>query len=40
MLQDASPWGKHAPVYKHAAVVAETSIEALGEEDEEEEDSE
>ena len=36
VLQDASPWGKHAPVYKLAAVVAESSMEVLGEDDEEE----
>ena len=36
MLEDASPWGKHAPVYKLSAIAAETSMESLGEDDEEE----
>ena len=35
LLQDASPWGKHAPVYKLSAAAKETSMDALGEEDEE-----
>ena len=39
MLEDASPWGKHAPVYKLSAIAAETSMESLGEDDEEWEDS-
>ncbi len=38
LLQDASPWGKPAPVYKLAAAAKETSLDALGEADEEDED--
>ena len=38
LLEDASPWGKHAPVYKLAAAAKETSLDALGEADEEDED--
>jgi hypothetical protein len=38
LLEDASPWGKHAPVYKLAAAARETSLDALGEADEEDED--
>ena len=37
LLEDASPWGKHAPVYKLAAAAKETSLDALGEEDEDDE---
>lgn len=40
VLEDASPWGKHAPVYKLSAIAAETSMESLGEDDEEWEDEE
>lgn len=39
-LQDASPWGQHAPVYRLAALAAETSMEVLGEDEEEEEGEE
>ncbi len=33
---DSSPWSQHAPVYKLASVAKETSMEVLGEDEEEE----
>jgi len=35
MAQDTSPWSQHAPVYKLASIAKETSMEVLGEDEEE-----